>query len=442
MLLRVQFRFFMQFALFAGVLGAAAAQNAPPARTPAPSQMSPAQALPPPQTTLRLYVGGVARAEAMRALVDIYANAHPQIKIEIEAGGATPELQQSFLNSALQGKEAVLDLVLVDVIRLAQWSASNWAEPLDLHLGAEKDAVMARYLPASRAASIINGKIMALPVSADAQMLYYRKDLLEKYGIRTPTTWDDVKLAVQTITAGENRPDLRGLELTGAPIESTVCTFLAPLWGMGEDLLQDGKLNLASEASKKPFSLLADFKAAVITPPNLADLPTDRVRQNFQAGNVIFAVGWGYAWPRMQNDADTAVKDKVAIAPLPGFTPERQVSCLGGWQVAVSAASKHKSEAVKLARWLSSPEAQKRQAFGGVLPVHSALYADLELLAAHPWFAQVYPVLLKARVRPQSPRYGEISEAIRINLSAFLAGTKTADAAHADIMARLVVIFR
>lgn len=395
------------------------------------------------QTTLRIFTGGQQRPDVMRQIVDGYMQRNPSVKVEVEVGGATSEQQQQYLNTVLASKDSALDLILIDVIRPAQWAAAQWAEPLDSYLGAEKDAVMARYLPAYRAANIINGKVIALPYFADAQFLYYRKDLLEKHGVAPPKTWDELKAGAQKILAAENAPNLRGFETAGAPIEGTVCTYLVPMWGAGEDLAKDGKLNLSGDAAKKPFQLWADLKEAKVTPPNLAEIPTDRIRQNLQAGNLIFGMTWGYVWNRAQNDADSTVKGKIGVVPLPGFTADRQSTCIGGWQIAVSAFSKNKAEAAKLARYLSSPEVSKQQAvLASHLPVFAEVYSDADVLKANPWFAQALPVVQAARSRPVTPRYTEVSEIMRTNMNAFLAGTKTADQALADMNTRLGAIFR
>jgi multiple sugar transport system substrate-binding protein len=395
------------------------------------------------QTTLRIFTGGQQRPDVMRQIVDGYMKNNPNVKVEVEVGGATSEQQQQYLNTVLASKDSALDLILIDVIRPAQWAAAQWAEPLDPFLGAEKDAVMARYLPAYRAANIVGGKVIALPYFADAQFLYYRKDLLEKHGLKPPKTWDELKAAAQKIMAAENNPNLRGFETAGAPIEGTVCTYLVPMWGLGEDLLKDGKLNLAGDAAQKPFALWADLKAANVTPPNLAEIPTDRIRQNFQAGNLIFGMTWGYVWNRVQNDADSTVKGKVGVVPLPGFTADKPATCIGGWQIAVSAFSKNKAEAAKLARYLSSPEVSKQQAvLASHLPVFADVYSDKDVLAANPWFADALPVVQAAKARPVTARYNEVSEVIRTNMNAYLAGTKPADAALADMRTRLGAIFR
>ena len=92
----------------------------------------------------------------------------------------------------LSSKDSVLDVILIDVIRPgAVGRAQGWAEPLDGYLGADKPKHRWRsYLPAYAEAEQVDGKLMALPYFADAQFLYYRKDLYEKYKRPVPKTWD------------------------------------------------------------------------------------------------------------------------------------------------------------------------------------------------------------------------------------------------------------
>ncbi|MGL4636293.1 MAG: ABC transporter substrate-binding protein [Beijerinckiaceae bacterium] len=396
------------------------------------------------QTTLRIFTGGQQRPDVMRKIADEYEKRAPGVKIEVEVGGATSEQQQQYLNTVLASKDAALDVILIDVIRPAQWAAANWAEPLDGYLGAEKDAVMSKYLAAYREANIVNGKVIALPYFADAQFLYYRKDLLEKHGVQPPKTWDELKASAEKIMKAEGNPNLSGFQTAGAPIEGTVCTYLVPLWGAGGSLTDaGGKLNLSNDAAKKPFELWAGLKAANVTPPNLAEIPTDRIRQNLQAGNLLYGMSWGYVWNRSQGDADSLVKDKIGVVPLPGFTPNAAATCIGGWQLAISSFSKNKAEAYKLIRYLSSPEVSKMQAIAAShMPVFPEVYADADVLKANPWFAQALPVVQTARSRPVSASYPRVSEVMRTNMNAYLAGAKTADAALADMQKDLATIFR
>jgi multiple sugar transport system substrate-binding protein len=396
------------------------------------------------QTTLRIFTGGQQRPDVMRKIADDYERRTPGVKIEVEVGGATSEQQQQYLNTVLASKDSALDVILIDVIRPAQWAAAQWAEPLDAFLGADKDKIMSRYLPAYREANIVGGKVIALPYFADAQFLYYRKDLLEKHGVQPPKTWAELQAGAEKIMKAEGNANLSGFQTAGAPIEGTVCTYLVPMWGAGANLTDAaGKLNLSSAEAKQPFALWASLKAANVTPPNLAEIPTDRIRQNFQAGNLIFGMTWGYVWQRAENDADSLVKGKVGVVPLPGFTADKAATCIGGWQLAISAFSKNKKAAFDFALYLSSPEVAKAQAIAAShLPVFAETYSDPDVLRANPWFAQALPVVQTARSRPVSPAYPRVSEVIRTNMNAFLAGSKSADAALADMTRDLGQVIR
>ena len=157
---------------------------------------------------------------------------------------------------------------------------------------------MPQYLKAYADADQVNGKLIALPYFADSQFLYYRKDLLEKYKRPVPKTWDEMMETAKIIMDGEKNPQLQGFSTAGSPIEGTVCTYLVPLWGAGSDLTKDGKLNLDTPQARQPFQLYGRMKQAGVLPKNIAEIPTDRIRIDMQAGNLIFGMTWGYVWNR------------------------------------------------------------------------------------------------------------------------------------------------
>jgi len=395
------------------------------------------------QTTLRIFTGGQQRPDVMRKIADEYQKRNPNVKVDVEVGGATSEAQQQYLSTVLSAKDSVLDLILIDVIRPAQWAAQGWAEPLDGYLGADKAKIVPTYLKAYAEADQVGGKLVALPYFADAQFLYYRKDLLDKYKRPVPKTWDEMMETARVVMAGEKNPQLQGFSTAGAPIEGTVCTYLVPLWGMGSDLTKGGKLNLDTPQARQPFQLYGRMKQAGVLPKNIAEIPTDRIRIDMQSGNLLFAMSWGYVWNRLENDADSKVKGKIGVTNLPHDEGGNSATCIGGWQVAVSAYSKNKPEAVKFARYLSSPQVSKMQAIlASHLPVFPSVYKDPEVLKANPWFADALPVVEGAKARPVSAQYPQVSDVIRSNMNAYLAGTKTTDVALGDMKNRLAPYFR
>ena len=76
-----------------------------------------------------------------------------------------------------------IDVYQTDVI----WAPQLADQFLDL-TDAAKD-VVGNHFPSIIESQTANGKLVALPAFTDAPALYYRKDLLEKYGKSVPTTW-------------------------------------------------------------------------------------------------------------------------------------------------------------------------------------------------------------------------------------------------------------
>ena len=416
-------RWFLALALTALVLGAA-----------------PAGA----QTLLRVFVGGQnQRPDLMRQLFARYMASHPGVRIESESGGATSDLQRQYLSTVLNAKDPALDVFLVDIVNPAQYDGAGWTEPLNAYLG-DPAAVMQPYLAAYAEADVVQGRIAALPAFADAMFMYYRRDLLEKYRLPPPRTWAELGQAAQTIQAGERNPRLQGLSIQGAPIEGTVCTFLLPYWSQGKALTDTaGRLTLDHDAAARGLQQWLDLVAAGVVKRNVAEVKTQDTVNEFKAGQVVFGVGWSFAWDRLNNDSDSQVRGRVGVMALPAMHGGKRVSCLGGWQWTVSAYSRHKAEAAALVRYLASAEASKYLAIGGaLLPTYPGLYADADVLRALPWLADAAEGVLAGRSRPATPDYAQVSDAIRTTTSAVLAGVKTPEQGVRQIGSRLARVLR
>ena len=270
-------------------------------------------------TVLRVFAGGQQqRTDLTRKMFDEFEKRNPGVKVTLESGGATSELQRQYLSTVLGAKDSSLDIFILDIINPAQYYAAGWTEPLDRYLNV-KDAksYMSRYLPAYATADVIDGKIVALPDFADAMFLYYRKDLLDKYGVKPPTTWDELAAVSQKIQQGEKNANLQGLSFQGAPIEGAVCTFLLPYWSEGKDYQKGTKLD--KKAAVSGLDMWLGMVDKGVAKKNIAEVKTGDTVNEFMAGDVIFAINWGFAWDRFQQDPHSKVKGNVGVAKLPAM---------------------------------------------------------------------------------------------------------------------------
>ena len=394
-------------------------------------------------TKLRVFSGGQnQRPDLMRKLFDKYQEQNPGVTIDIETGGATSELQRQYLSTVLNAKDTAIDIYMIDIVNPAQYFNAGWLEPLDSYVGGAP--ALQPYLPVYSQANLVNGKVAAMPAFADAMFMYYRKDLLDKYGIKEPKTWDELVASAKKVLDAENNPNLQGLSIQGAPIEGAVCTFLLPYWSLGHQFNDAaGKLTLDKDSAVKGLEMWLKMVDSGVMKKNIAEVTTPITVNEFKAGQVVFAINWGFAWDVFKDAPDSQVKGKVGVMPLPAMAGGKSATCVGGWQWAVSAFSKNKQAAADLVKYMSTSQASTFLAVeGSLLPVYQSVYTDRAVLEKAPWFKDAANVIIAGQARPISSQYGQVSDVVRTNTNAALARTKSPAEAVSDIENRLSRVMR
>ena len=95
-----------------------------------------------------------------------------------------------------------------------------------------------------------DGKCYAVPLYSHAQVMWYHKNLLDKYGLEVPTTWDELYEAAKTISDGEGGSAF-GTSVPMGTNDMMATRFLNfYVRSAGETLItEDGKANLTSQAA-------------------------------------------------------------------------------------------------------------------------------------------------------------------------------------------------
>ncbi len=318
-----------------------------------------------------------------------------------------------------------------------------WAPQLAQHFvdltAAAKDLIPTEF-PSIIQSQTVGGKLVALPIFTDAPALYYRKDLLEKYGVAVPKTWAELTTAAQTIQDGEKaaNPDFWGFVWQGNAYEGLTCDALewVKSFGGGQIVEPDGTVSINNPNA---VAALEQAKAWVgtISPEGVLAYQEEEARGVWQTGNAAFMRNWPYAYG-LGNGDDSKVKGLFAVTTLPiGKEGDSSAATLGGWNVAVSKFSTHQEAAISLAMYLAGPEAQKQRAINeSNLPTIVALYDDADIAAAQPIIPQWKDVFLNAVPRPSAPTLGKYSEVSSKFFNAVHA-TLSGDGSAADNLAAL-----
>ncbi|GGR50188.1 putative ABC transporter-binding protein [Deinococcus seoulensis] len=295
-------------------------------------------------------------------------------------------------------------------------------------------------------ADTVNGKLVAMPWFTDAGLLYYRTDLLKKYGFSAaPKTWTELALMAKKIQAGEQKTNksFAGFVWQGKNYEGLTCDALEWVASFGGGTIVDAKGNITinnPQAAKALDTAASWIKS--ISPAGVTTYAEEEARGIFQSGNAAFMRNWPYAWALGQGD-DSKVKGKIGVAPLPSGG-SRNAATLGGWQLGVSSYSKNQAASIALVRYLTGPEEQKIRAIEGAYnPTIQALYKDKDVLKANPFFGSLYNVFTSAVARPSGPtkgKYNQVSQAFSTAVSDVLNGKMKGQAAVAKLSTDLARI--
>lgn len=365
----------------------------------------------------------------LKTLLKKFERFHSGIDIKDEVLPASTDEQHQFYVINLEGKSADFDVISMDVIWVQEFAKAGWVRNLKSVFSPEE---IADFFPGPIKAASHKGKIFAIPWYIDAGVLYYRKDLLEKYGFSPPKTWYQLVDIASAIIKEEK--GIYGFIWQGKQYEGLVCNVLEYLWGNGGTVFKNGGLSIYSKENTKALKFVRDLIFRYKVSPRLVITATEETtRHIFGKGKAVFMRNWPYAWHIFEREG-SLVKGKVGICPLPSFPGCDSASVLGGWQLGINRYSKHPREAERLIKFLTSPEAQKALALTiGYKPPRKSLYHDPDLMKREPFIAGLYDIFMKARPRPVSPYYTMITQIMQPELSAAISGIKDPEAALKSI---------
>lgn len=326
----------------------------------------------------------------------------------------------------LKAKKADPDVFLMDVAWISQFAASGWLLPLD-DLG--KEVGLEHFF--DRVLNLVDrydGALVALPVYLDGGLLYYRSDLLQKFGYeKPPATWEELvqmSLRVQKEMRKDD-PSFYGFVWQGAQYEGLICNFIeVAASGGGGIALSDKRISLNTPENRNALNFMRKLIHTYrVSPPNTyTEMKEEEVRIHFQKGKALFERNWPYAW-MIHEQGESRVKGKTAIAPLPHFEPGVSVSTLGGWHIGISRHTDAREEALELVKFVLSFDTQKQFALKlGWNSGRTDIYDDPEILKALPHQRELKMIFTHTLPRPIIPYYTQISAVIQENVNGALSG--------------------
>lgn len=248
------------------------------------------------------------RAEYMQRMADKFTAAHPDVKISIEtfswgefntkwttglASGQVPDISTALPNQVVE---------MIDVGALV---------PLD-------DAVdvigRSRFSEAALKEGQKDGKSYSLPIYSHAQVMWYRKDLLDAKGLAVPTTWAELKEAAIALN---DPPNVYGLSVPLGTNDFMATRYLNYYVQSAGSALIDatGRADLTSPAAIEGINFWVDLYKQISPQGSINYNVLDQATLFYQ-GKTAFDFNSGFHIGGVATNSPELLDD-FAAAPLP-----------------------------------------------------------------------------------------------------------------------------
>ncbi len=334
------------------------------------------------------------------------------------------------------------DICEIDII----WPALIADDLVDLrpYLGEDIKA----FAPDLIEAFTVRGRLVAIPLFVDTGLLYYRSDLLRKYGFRSPPrTWDELGMMAKVIQAGERRKghtDFWGFVWQGGAAEALTCNALE--WqdseGGGTIVEPNKTITVCNPRAVHALERAVSWVGA-ISPAGVVTYDEDDAFNIWQSGNAAFMRSWTYLYGSVHHST-CPVHDRFGVAMLPGGKLGQR-RALGGIAIAISKYSNRRTESVAAIRRLTSEAAQMERVHeAGSVPTRWSLQQRPDLMENTPFHGLLSGRAMTGIVaRPSlaaGPAYDRVSSAYFNAVHSALTHQLTAEQALERLEAELVRI--
>lgn len=300
-----------------------------------------------------------------------------------------------------------IDIVALPVAWTAEFAEAGWILPWS-----EQDA---RGLRAARLRAAVDSttheqRVWAAPFTTDAQLLWYRADLL-------PSPTEDWRMLI----IDAQRYGQRGaLQVNAARGEDLAAFFVSLLESAGGTVLGDkgALVSLSEVPTRHALAVMRRLGNSPAADPALATGRDNDPRQRFERGQAAILIDNVSVWTSLKSNAPD-LAPHVGWARWPRVLAQRPSRVVvGGVNIAVGAHTALPDLAFEAANCLASETNQRAAAVrGGLAPTIAALYDDPDVRGALPFADLLRETLRDAVQRPQTPRYRQVSRAISDTLT-------------------------
>jgi len=353
-----------------------------------------------------------------------------QTGIAIEYFNATTDFEQRLARAAV-GRD-LPDVIINDGGSLGAFVSMGIVLPIDkaqIKGGADLHA------RAWQTATLPDGRVFAVPTSAQAHVLFVRRDWRERLGLPPPRTWDEVATLARAFTRndpdGNGRADTYGFVLPGGTARGYTAWFLSSfLFQAGGDFVAlnaqgHGHATLATPAAQQTVAffkrLLCEDRSAQ---PGAINASTQEANRAFISGQAGIYLSGPYHIALFDKEPG---KSRVEVLPAPAGPQGLRATLAGGELAYLTRTTTRRADAQRFIEFLISPAGQRlgtRPPAGGLPVVRLPVNRLLDAGTAHDdprWDLVAAEYLKHGQALPLLPNSARVQQIAADGFNALLA---------------------
>jgi len=358
--------------------------------------------------TLNWYVFPEPSGSFQKAADDCGAGSGGKYTIKLNFLQTASDAQRVSLVRRLAANDPSIDILAMDVDWTAEFAAAKWIVPVPRDLASQ---IRSQDLAGPVKTATYNGRVWAVPINSNTELLWYRKDLVPS----PPKTWTQM-IQEATKLAKQGKPHY--IEEQGAQYEGLTVWFNSLVDSAGGQIITGNNKVVIGKAAQTAASIMHQLATSPAADPSLNVAQEGPSDVAFDGGNAAFEINYPFVWDSAKSSNPKVFKNMgYALFPqvVPGIAPHVSI---GGYNLGVSAHSKHQQLAFAATKCLIQAQNQKRDAIaGGLAPVLTSIYSDPAFDKAYPFHDLIKRQLQTYGLRPQTPAYADVTLAIQKALS-------------------------
>jgi len=359
-----------------------------------------------------------------------YETANPGSTEVLEPINATETAFYTKLALMQRSSSTAPDLVYEDSFQVNADATAGFLQPLDGYVGTWAD--WSQYGTSVRAEGTgLDGKLYAIPLETDVQVIWYNKRVFAKAGLPTtwqPTSWADILSAARAVkklpgvtpiniyaTKAEGEATtLRGVENllagTAGSLDATLYSHQSGKWMSGSKGMLDALTFLHTAYQEKMLPSTSSMED-----PNLSNAVNNVM---FPTGKLAMMVDGNWvsgSWGKTGSNPWGTWRSDVGVAALPtqDGAGAKRTSMSGGWTLAISSRSQNKDAAWELLKLINSRANNLAYVLASSnIPLRNDVISDAAYSGSAPGAAFFAQLLKGTNYRPALTAYPQVSELI------------------------------